>query len=239
MNWTLLALAWMAAWAAGLAWFVVLVVRRIRAPELRSLPGWRRVGDLVIDGIALPVLLLNGGLSGAWVPLLAVGIALALWTRAPRSIGSLVVPATLVGIGLNGFILVRGYARGEFSMVIYGLAGHETYGSPYGQLLLPQAGAFIAAGLWLGWRRLDRQSWLYQRVLHVARPIAGEPSRPRWGLLLLPLVAVRLTRTRADAVDAATAQLRRLERDLRWCAGTPGRLGDEPACRRADDPRQP
>ncbi len=69
MNWTLLAIAWMAAWAAALAWFVVLVLRRARAPQLRSLPGWRRVGELVIDGVALPVLLLNGGLSGAWVPL--------------------------------------------------------------------------------------------------------------------------------------------------------------------------
>jgi signal transduction histidine kinase len=190
VNWTLLAIAWMAAWAAGLAWFVVLVVRRARARQLRSLPRWQRVGDLVIDGIALPVLLLNGGLSGAWVPLLAVGIALGLWTRAPRWIASLVIPATLVGIGFNGFILLRGYARGWLSPVSYGLAGAGTYGSPYGKLLVPQACAFVVAGLWLGWRRLDRRSWLYQRVLHVARPIAGEPSLPRWGLLLLPLVAV-------------------------------------------------
>ncbi len=117
------------------------------------------------------------------------GIALTLWTRAPRSIASLVIPATLVGIGLNGFILLRGYARGEFSMTTYGLAGNSTFGSPYGHLLLPQACAFIVAGLWLGWRRMDRQSWLYQRVLHVAARSAGEPARPRWGLLLLPLVA--------------------------------------------------
>ena len=190
MDWTVLAIAWMAAWSAALAWFVVLVVRRARAPQLRSLPGWQRASDLVIDGVALPVLLLNGGLTGAWVPLVAVGVALTLWTFAPRSIASLVIPATLVGIGLNGFILVRVYARGGFSMVSYGLAGNSTWGSPYRQLLLPQTCVFIAAGLWLGWRRLDRQSWLYQRVLHVADPAGGESGRPRWGLLLLPLVAV-------------------------------------------------
>jgi signal transduction histidine kinase len=188
VDWTVLAIAWMAAWSAALAWFVVLVVRRARAPQLRDLPRWQRASDLVIDGIALPVLLLNGGLTGAWVPLVAVAIALALWTFAPRSIASLVIPATLVGIGLNGFILVRVFARGEFSMVSYGLAGNSALGSPYGQLLLPQTCVFIAAGLWLGWRRLDRQSWLYQRVLHVADRAGGEPNRPRWGLLLLPMV---------------------------------------------------
>jgi signal transduction histidine kinase len=187
VKWTVLAIDWMAAWSVSLLWFVLLVRRRARSPQKSSTPWWERVGVLVIDGLALPVLLLNGGLTGAWVPLVAVGIALSLWTFAPRPIACLVIPATLVGIGLNGFILLRGYARGEWSMVSYGLAGNNTYGSPYGQLLLPQTCAFIAGGLWLGWRRLDRQSWLYRRVLHVACR-TGEQSRPRWGLLLLPVV---------------------------------------------------
>ena len=188
MEWTVLAIAWMAAWSAALAWFIVLVVRRARAAGKRT--TWlHRIGPLVIDGVALPVLLLNGGLAGAWVPLVAVGVALSLWTFAPRSIASLVIPATLVGIGLNGFILLRAYSRGELWAASYGMTS-AAYGSQYTHLVLPQACAFIAGGLWVGWRRLDHQSWLYQRVLHVAGRTASEPSRPRWGLVLLPLVGV-------------------------------------------------
>ena len=69
MNWTVLAIAWMAAWSACLVWFVLLVVRRARSPQKKSMPLWGRIGELVIDGVALPVLLLNAGLTGAWVPL--------------------------------------------------------------------------------------------------------------------------------------------------------------------------
>ena len=78
MNWTVLTIAWIAAWLGSLAWFVVLLVRRLKAPRRRSTSWWDRIGELVIDGMALPVLLLNGGLTGAWVPLVAVGIALSL-----------------------------------------------------------------------------------------------------------------------------------------------------------------
>ncbi len=189
MDWTLLAIAWMAAWAVGLAWFVILVLRRARAPKPRSVPWWARVSDLVIDGVALPVLLLAGGLTGAWVPLVAVGIALTVWTFAPRTVGSMVIPATMLGVGLNGFILLRNYARGDLWAVSYGLTG-TAYGSSYTHLVLPQALAFLAGGLWLAWRRMDRQSWLYQRVLCVARPGARDPSATRWGLMLVPVLGL-------------------------------------------------
>ena len=189
MNWTVLAIAWMAAWSACLVWFVLLVVRRARSPRKKSMPLWGRIGELVIDGVALPVLLLNAGLTGAWVPLVAVGIALTLWTFAPRSIASLVIPATLLGVAFNGFILVRAYSRGALWVTPYGLTG-TAYGSRFTHSVLPQACAFFAGGLWLGWRRLDRQSWLYRRVLYVAGHDSGESNRPRWGLVLLPLVGV-------------------------------------------------
>ena len=189
MNWTVLAIAWMAAWSACLVWNVLLVVRRARSPQKKSMPLWGRIGELVIDGVALPVLLLNAGLTGAWVPLLAAGIALTLWTFAPRSIASLVIPATLLGVAFNGFILVRLYSRGALWVAPYGLTG-AAYGSRFTHSVLPQACAFFAGGLWLGWRRLDRQSWLYQRVLYVPGRDSGGRSRPRWGLVLLPLVAV-------------------------------------------------
>jgi len=150
--------------------------------------AWERISELVIDGVALPVLLLNAALTGAWVPLLAVGIALTLWTFAPRWIGSLVIPATFLGVGFNGFLLLRAYSRGELWVSAYGL-NVQAYGSRFTHSVLPQACAFIAAGLWLGWRRLDRQSWLFQRVLYVAGR-SGCRARPRWGLVLLPLVGV-------------------------------------------------
>ncbi|MDR2984683.1 MAG: hypothetical protein LBV34_07555, partial [Nocardiopsaceae bacterium] len=188
MFWTVVTIAWMAAWAAALIWFVLLVIRRFRATQQRSAPWWARIGQLLIDGVALPVLLLNAGLTGAWVPLVAVGIALTLWTFAPRWVASLVIPATLLGVAFNGFLLLRQTARGQLWVPAYGLTV-PAYGSRFTHLVLPQACAFVALALWLGWRRLDRQSWLYRRVLLVPGH-AGEPDRPRWGLVLLPLVGV-------------------------------------------------
>jgi len=188
VNWTVLAVAWIAAWSAALIWFVLLVVRRARSPQRSSKSRWERISALLIDGVAMPVLLLNASLTGAWVPLVAVGIALTLWTFAPRWIASLVIPATLLGVGFNGFLLLRAYSRGELWVSAYGLT-IPGYGSRFTHSVLPQACAFIAGGLWLGWRRLDRQSWLYQRVLYIAGR-AGEHGRPRWGLVLLPLVGV-------------------------------------------------
>lgn len=188
MYWTVITIAWIAAWCAALIWFVVLVIRRLRSAQQKSAPWWERIGQLVIDGVALPVLLLNAGLTGAWVPLLAVGIALTLWSFAPRWIGSLVIPATLLGVAFNGFLLVRDYARGLMWVTGYGF-NVQAYGARFTHLVLLQACAFVAAALWLGWRRLDRQSWLYRRVLFVPGR-DGEPDRPRWGLVLLPLVGV-------------------------------------------------
>ena len=71
----------------------------------------------------------------------------------------------------------------------YGLTG-TAYGSQYTHLVLPQAWAFLAAGLWLGWRRPDRQSWLCRRVLWLPGRGAGESGGPRWGLVLLPMVGL-------------------------------------------------
>ncbi len=190
MNWTVLVIAWMAACFGCVAWFVILVLRRARAARPSSMPWWARIGQLIIDGIALPVLLLTGGLTTAWVPLAAAGIALLLWTYAPSSVTSMIIPAAMLGIGLNGFILLRDYARGDLWATSYGLTG-AAYGSQYTHLVLPQACAFLAGGTWLGWRRLDRQSWLCRRVIWLAPGTAGEYSRPRWGLLLLlPLVGL-------------------------------------------------
>ena len=74
MNWTVLVIAWIAAWSASLVWFVLLVLRRARSPQKSSMPWWERIGELAIDGVALPVLLLNAGLTSAWVvPLVMVG----------------------------------------------------------------------------------------------------------------------------------------------------------------------
>ena len=190
MDWTVLAIAWMAAGSATLAWLVVLVVRRARAAHVRTLPAWQRVSDLVIDGIALPVLLVNGGLSGAWVPLLAVGIALTLWTFARRSIASLVIPATLVGIGLNGFLLVRGYARGEFFHGQLWPGGQQRHrGAVRSALAAPGLRVHRARAL-AGLAEAGPGSPGCASGFSMSPGPDGEPRRPRWGLLLLPMVAV-------------------------------------------------
>src|SRR5690348_3527508 len=104
VNWTILAVAWMAAWAAWLSWFAVLLVRHLRSPLLGALPWRARIGSLVLDGVAVPALLFAGGLSSAWIPLVAAALALALWTFAPPPLASMVLPITLLAVGLNGFV---------------------------------------------------------------------------------------------------------------------------------------
>jgi signal transduction histidine kinase len=185
VNWTLLAVAWMAAWVAWLSWFAVLIVRRLRLPQLRAMTWWARIGPLVIDGVAVPALLFAGGMTSPEIPLVAAGLALAVWTFCPPPIGAMVLPVTLLGVGLNGFILLRDYARGMAPPVSYGLAG-----SQYDVLLPAQACAFVALGLWLAWRRTDARSWVSKHVLWQPGSTAGLPGRPRWGLVLLPLVGL-------------------------------------------------
>jgi signal transduction histidine kinase len=188
-----------AIWVGYLAWFCVLIVRRLRAPELRSAPPgwlaptagpgespaplWRRLGVRVGDAVAVPVLLWAGGLAG--IPGLAVlAAAVAVWMFAPAWVGNKVVPLLLVGAGANGFILVRAFARGDYGAGNYGLAGTAV------GAMLPEAFLLVAAGAWLAWHRTDRRSAVRGALLSFASFASGASRRPRWGILLVPLAGL-------------------------------------------------
>jgi signal transduction histidine kinase len=134
---------------------------------------------------------------------LAVAAATAfLVIKAPKTAGNL---------ALGGLILfgLYGLALGVFWPLHLPLPSPYTESVRYGLIFVDNRGPAIAAGLeglaltglglWLVPRAIDDRT----RALFRSASDADLARR-----------VSRLTRTRADAVDSATAQLRRLERDL-------------------------
>src|SRR5262249_7868558 len=121
---------------------------------------------------------------------------------APRIAGNLAL-AGLILFGLYGIAL------GAFWPGHIPLPQDFTFSVRYGLLIVSNRGLAIGAGLeglavttaalWLVPRAMDDRT----RALFRSASDADLARR-----------VTRLTRTRADAVDSATAQLRRLERDL-------------------------
>src|ERR1022692_411006 len=193
MHWTVLGIAAVALWSGYLAWFVLLLARRIRAARGPARPIRERIGALGLEVLLLPGVLALAGLFGTFwdiVSLLVPGLALGLWTFAPRYVTSKILPLALIGVGLDGFVGIRDYARGNWWVSRYFLATPGS-GSAYPHFVLLQAYGLIAAGLWLTWRRLDPGS-LMSRLLTMPGSAPGEPRRPRWGLLLLPVVGMAI-----------------------------------------------
>lgn len=189
VNWTILGIASLTIVAVYLAWFVVLLLRRARAPQTRSLPVWARIRDLVVDGLALVILLAVSGLPALPLMPLIITIALALWTFAPRYVTSKILPFCLVLTAANGAELMRIAARDDWTMSWYGVISvHDT--TLFERLVPIQALVFLALGLWLGWRRTDPQSLIGRAVLRQAGRVPGGQVGPRWGLLLLPMVSL-------------------------------------------------
>ncbi|HEY2551472.1 MAG TPA: histidine kinase [Streptosporangiaceae bacterium] len=100
------------------------------------------------------------------------------------------VPLGLVALALSGLDVVRLIVRATstpFLMrypVVYGLT--TTAPGWTRNLILPELWAFLIAGCWLIWRRMDPHS-RWTRLLLWERPDdQGAGRRPRWGLLLLP-----------------------------------------------------
>ncbi|HEY5987997.1 MAG TPA: histidine kinase [Streptosporangiaceae bacterium] len=146
--------------------------------RLRELAGAAALFALALEGFAL-----FG--PNHWLAFLAVLAVGGLVVAAPR-LARVMVPVTLIGLGLYGFGLVRQVARYDPVRVMYGVLPIDTrtllFGSPWWiHLLLPQTYAFLAAGLWLLWRTWDRHSTL-------ALAIRGH--EPGWGLLLLPVTTL-------------------------------------------------
>ncbi len=175
-----------------LAWFGLVLRRRLRADAARfgSREGrWRRLGLGALIITALPLLAGAWGAIGELLVLGAPGLALAVWTFAPRVVTSKIQPLSLVALGLDGFLRLRDYERGVNWYTRYGLTT-RAQGALYPQLLLLQAYLFIGVGLWLLWRSIDRDGRYARLVLTVPARLEGQRVRPRWGLLLLPVAGM-------------------------------------------------
>ena len=207
--------AW-ALLAVGLWWtwrvtdpnsHIAKLVRREKGqlPGQRGRPRW---GLLLFVVLALVVELLGPRfwLDTAWWGVgqtLAVAAgAVFLVIRAPKTSGNLAL-AGLILFGLYGIAL------GVFWPNHIPLPAPWTWSVRYGLFFVDSRGPAIGAGLeglaltglglWLVPRAIDDRT----RALFRSASDADLARR-----------VTRLTRTRADAVDTATAQVRRLERDL-------------------------
>jgi signal transduction histidine kinase len=164
-------------------WFRRVARRRLAAPELRSLPFTDRPRRLGLGVLLLPLVTALAGnweATGVLVPLLvAPAVALLLWTFAPGYINSKVVPLALVADGFYGFVKLRDYLRA------YGADG-----TWHPQFLLFEAWVLLAVGLWWTWRVTGPNSTVAKLVLREKGQLPGQRGRPRWGLLLLVVLAL-------------------------------------------------
>src|SRR5215472_5453339 len=151
-----------------------LARRWLRGPSPRPKPTLARLRSRGLGVLLLPAVVAAARIPGPAAGLLVVAAAfaaLALLTFAPRAITTKVTPLALVLVGGT-------YLTG----VIHNFV-------PDTQLRLIAGYVFITAGLWLAWRSLDRTGLIATRVLRVSSG-AASPARPRWGLLLLPVVGL-------------------------------------------------
>jgi signal transduction histidine kinase len=112
--------------------------------------------------------------------LLLAGIVGVFWpATAARAL-----PAALIGLGLGKFAAACLFGSGGYLPGFGPAATSRESAGAY--LVVLQAWAFLAAGSWLAWRTMDRQSRLARVLLWAPRKAEDGPRRPRWGLLLLP-----------------------------------------------------
>lgn len=192
MDWTPAFAAILLIFTGYATWFGAVARRRLAAPELRSLPLAARLHRLDLRVLSLPFIVAFAGFYGtlgAALALTTTGIALAVWTFAPRWIDSKVVSLALIVAGLDGFMRLRDYAR-HIEVSRYGFVWGSYDRGLYAQLLLFQTFAFLGAGLWLLWRQTRSIGPVTDVLLFERGPVRGQRGRPRWGLLLLVVVGL-------------------------------------------------
>jgi signal transduction histidine kinase len=175
------------------------------APHLRR---WAREGNWGI--LLVPVMSFGLTMFGVrpWT-VAAIIVAVVITIRWPRLAADL-VPLVLVLFALYGFMLASRWVAGPRSL---GNPGVTWFGavpvdsSPTSLLAGVEASALLAFG-----------AWLFPRTLGAH---AGGKGTSKQAAELTARVE-RLTETRNQAVDAAAAELRRIERDLH--DGTQARL---------------
>jgi len=193
MHWTAVGVAALASWLGYLAWFGLVLARRLPAARERARYGGSLAGALGLDVLLLPLIVAIAGATGTALgiaELLIPGLALALWTFAPRPVTSKVTPLALAATGLYGFVVARDWSRTPWPVgQRYGLAS-PSGGTGYAHVVLFQAWLFLAVGLWLSVRRMDGDSPIRRALLTARGNATAAGRRPRWGLLLLGLVGL-------------------------------------------------
>jgi signal transduction histidine kinase len=175
------------------------------APHLRR---WAREGNWGI--LLVPVTSFGLTMFGVrpWT-VAAIIVAVVITIRWPRLAADL-VPLVLVLFALYGFMLASRWVAGPRALAPPGATwfGAVPVDSPRNSLL---AGVEASALLALG-------AWLFPRTLGAHARSKGTSEQAAE----LTARVQRLTETRNQAMDAAAAELRRIERDLH--DGTQGRL---------------
>jgi signal transduction histidine kinase len=192
-------MTWVAALAGPyIVGCVLLALRRASVTGTcpATLPGRSR---LVAPGALLLVLALMTGLlfrpvAPAVLLMAAAGIIAVF---RPAAAGRL-LPFALVGLGLYGLALLRRMGQDLLGIPGYGPAVvHRFYGladvgmGNNAHLVLLQMWAFLLAGGLLAWRQAaSSPSGLARWVLWLRPDGRSSGRRPRWGLLLLPVLVL-------------------------------------------------
>ena len=193
MHWTFGGVAVILLIIGYLGWFALVLRRRLRDPAFRHRPISERLSKLGL-GIFLPpaviaVATLPTNVKVEYV-LASSGLALVGWTLLPRYLNSKIVPLALVCSGIFTLLVLRAFILGGYSLAQFNSVPGLLRVGAFPQNLLLQAYAMIAAGLWLTWRAIDKNGPVAKRVLRERPRITGRPGRPRWGLLLLPVIGM-------------------------------------------------
>jgi signal transduction histidine kinase len=169
---------------------VALRRERARGATATTLPG--RLRGLGWGALLLPVALTGFGLLGGnhlltYTALLLAGVAVVF---APARAAK-ILPFALLALGLYGFVLALRYEYGSNAGILYGVVAAGA-GSWRTHLVLPEAMALLAAGVWLLARTADRQSRLARVLLGPPPGTAGARPHPPWSLALIPLAGLAL-----------------------------------------------
>ena len=150
------------------------------------------------SALLLPLLAIETfGIAGhfSWVPVLLLPVTLAITLLAP-SLTARITRYAMIGYGLLGFFVAHSLMKQQTGGnpmllspsggVFYGVVNAGTSG-PGAMLILPQAFAFLAIGLWLCTKTDSRIGAAVRLAVHQVRGTGGQP-RTVPPLLLLPVL---------------------------------------------------
>ncbi|HEY2265932.1 MAG TPA: histidine kinase [Streptosporangiaceae bacterium] len=166
-----------------------VLVRDKTSPRPAGLRG--RIRAVGWGLVLLPVAVMAAAMAGGAHPLAVIepAAAVALVALAPRLAVKL-APYAVLGLGIEGIILAKDYHEGFTNPVLYGIVSAGGWETPRDQLVLLEAGLFLAFGLWL-LLTVDAPGAGPLRAL-IARwldPARGRIS-PVLGLLLIPVTVM-------------------------------------------------